>query len=101
MFLDGHIDIGAQWIHGEQGNVVFQMASAHNLVSDRRDTIGQFINSTFITSSGSEIKSNKLSEYLSLFYSLMEISPKDDLEKYMSLAELFQKRYYIVRFFEY
>lgn len=101
MFLDGHIDIGAQWIHGEQGNVVFQMASAHNLVSDRRDTIGQFINSTFITSSGSEIKSNKLSEYLSLFYSLMEISPKDALEKYMSLAELFQKRYYIVRFFEY
>lgn len=75
------------------------MASAHNLVSDQRNTIDQFINSTFITSSGSEIKSNKLSEYMRLFNSLLDISPKDDLEKYMSLAELFQKRYYIVLVF--
>lgn len=69
------------------------MASAHNLVSDRRDTIEKFTNSTFITSSGSEIKSNNLRQYLNIFNSLLNDSPKDDLEKYMSLAELFQKRY--------
>lgn len=86
--------MGAQWIHGEQGNVVFQIASAHNLVSHRRETMEQFMNSTFVTSSGHEIKSNSLREYLNVFNSLFDDSPKDDLERFMSLAELFQKRYY-------
>lgn len=91
-FLDGHIDIGAQWIHGEEGNVVFQLASAQNLVSDQRETIQQFTNSTFITSSGSEIKSNHLREYLNVAFSVLDDSPKDDLERFMSIGELFQKR---------
>lgn len=90
--LDGHIDIGAQWIHGEEGNVVFQLASAQNLVSDHRETIQQFTNSTFITSSGSEIKSNHLREYLNVAFSVLDDSPKDDLERFMSIGELFQKR---------
>jgi len=90
--LDGHIDLGAQWIHGEKGNVVFQMASARNLVSDRRETIQDFIKSTFITSSGSEIKCNHLREYLNIAFSVLDDSPKNDLEKFMSLGELFQKR---------
>jgi len=92
-FLDGHIELGAQWIHGEEGNVVFQMASAQNLVSDKRETIQQFTNSTFVTSSGLEIKSNQLREYLKVAYSVFDGSPKDDLERFMSLGELFQKRY--------
>lgn len=91
-FLDGYIDIGAQWIHGEEGNVVFEMASAKNLVSDRRETMQQFINSTFITSSGREIKSESLQEYLNIAYSVLDDSPNDDLERFMSLGELFQKR---------
>jgi len=70
------------------------MASDQNLVSDRRETIQQFTNSTFVTSSGSEIKSNRLREYLSVAYSVLDDSPKDDLEQFMSLGELFQKRYY-------
>jgi len=68
------------------------MASAQNLVSDRRETIQQFINSTFITSSGSEIKSNHLREYLNIAFSVLDDSPKNDLEKFMSIGELFQKR---------
>jgi len=68
------------------------MASAQNLVSDRRETIEQFTNSTFITSSGSEIKSNHLREYLNLAFSVLDDSPKNDLEKFMSIGELFQKR---------
>jgi len=90
--LDGHIDIGAQWIHGEEGNIVFQMAAAQDLVSDQRETIQQFKNSTFITSSGREIQSNHLREYLNVAYSVLDDIPKDDLERFMSLGELFQKR---------
>ncbi|XP_026805812.1 spermine oxidase-like isoform X1 [Rhopalosiphum maidis] len=91
-FGDGHIELGAQWIHGEEGNVVFQMATAQNLVSDKRETIQQFTNSTFVTSSGREIKSNHLREYINVAYSVLDDSPKDDLERFMSLGELFQKR---------
>jgi len=68
------------------------MASAQNLVSDKRETIQQFTNSTFVTSSGREIKSNHLREYINVAYSVLDDSPKDDLERFMSLGELFQKR---------
>lgn len=85
--------MGAQWIHGEEGNVVFQMASAQNLVSDRRETIQQFTNSRFITSSGNEIKCNHLREYVDIAFSIMDDSPKDNLERFMSFGELFHKRY--------
>lgn len=90
--LDGHIELGAQWIHGEEGNVVYDMASAQNLVSDRRETMQQFMNSTFVTSSGRTIKSDHLSKYIEVAYSVFDDSPKDDLERFMSLGELFQKR---------
>lgn len=69
------------------------MASSQNLVSDRKETMQQFINSTFITSSGREVKSNNLREYLKIAYSVLDDSPNDDLERFMSLGELFQKRY--------
>lgn len=78
------------------------MASSQNLVSDRRETMQQFINSTFITSSGREVKSNNLREYLKIAYSVLDDSPNDDLERFMSLGELFQKRYqlyYIISYF--
>lgn len=68
------------------------MASDKNLVSDRRETIEQFTHSTFVTSSGREIKSNHLREYLNIAYSVLDDSPKDDLERFMSLGELFLKR---------
>lgn len=71
---------------------MFQMASAQNLVSDKRESIQQFTNSTFVTSSGREIKSNHLREYINVAYSVLDDSPKDDLERFMSLGELFQKR---------
>lgn len=68
------------------------MASDHNLVSDKRETIQQFINSTFLKSSGGEIKSDHLREYLNIAHSVLDDSPKDDLEQFMSIGELFQKR---------
>lgn len=68
------------------------MASAQNLVSDRRETMQQFMNSTFVTSSGYEIKSDHLREYIKVAYSVFDDSPKDDLERFMSLGELFHKR---------
>lgn len=68
------------------------MASAQNLVSNKKETMQQFINSTFVMSSGREIKSNHLRDYLKVAYSVFDDSPKDDLERFMSLGELFQKR---------
>lgn len=71
---------------------MFQMASDRKLVSDKRETIQQFINSTFVTSSGRQIKSDHIREYMNIAYSVLDDSPKDDLERFMSLGELFQKR---------
>lgn len=68
------------------------MASAQNLASDQRETIQQFTNSTFVMSSGIEVKSKHLREYLNVAFSVLDDSPKDDLERFMSLGELFHKR---------
>jgi hypothetical protein len=31
---DGVVELGCQWVHGEEGNVVFSMASQHDLLMD-------------------------------------------------------------------
>ncbi|XP_050545415.1 spermine oxidase-like [Daktulosphaira vitifoliae] len=91
-FGDGHIDIGAQWIHGEEGNVVYQMASEKHLVSDFRDTMEDFMNSVFVTSTGQIIPIDLSSDFIKSSYSILDESPEDDLERFMSIGELFQKR---------
>ncbi|GLH03199.1 Protein anon-37Cs [Gryllus bimaculatus] len=50
-FADGIVDMGAQWVHGEEGNVVFQMANPRNLLTE---SITSLFDSTtvYVESSG-------------------------------------------------
>lgn len=62
-FASNVVDLGAQWVHGQKGNIVYQMVSGHNLldVTPPSDFVG------WLLSSESEkpndyIELNKISE---------------------------------------
>ncbi|EDV51935.1 protein anon-37Cs [Drosophila erecta] len=44
-FADSVIDLGAQWCHGEEGNVVYEKAKDLNLLGKTHDFVVQFIRS--------------------------------------------------------
>ncbi|CAH2002173.1 unnamed protein product [Acanthoscelides obtectus] len=48
-FGDGFVDLGAQWIHGEKGNIVYEMVKDLDLVSKSQNDYNSF---TFYLSTG-------------------------------------------------
>ena len=50
---DGYVEMGAEWIHGEVGNVVYGLASARNLA---RDAPSELLTEIFVRSNGEVIE---------------------------------------------
>jgi monoamine oxidase len=63
------LDMGAQWIHGEGGNVVYQMASKLNLT---KASIIDDDNYEFIKSNGDLVNKKIGQEQFNFFYTLTE-----------------------------
>ncbi|XP_001987499.2 spermine oxidase isoform X1 [Drosophila grimshawi] len=51
-FADNYVDLGAQWVHGQQNNVVYEMVGKHNLLES---TDGMFLHVDWIRSNGERI----------------------------------------------
>lgn len=72
------VDLGGQWVHGETGNVVFEMASKHNL-------LGLFSNwldpgkHNFVTGNGEMIPKDESNEAVMTYFNLTEV--KEEMEK--------------------
>lgn len=73
------MDLGAQWIHGEIGNVVYELASNQNLLS----SFSIFLDPTkhnFITSNGEVIPKDESNEALTIYFNIIN-NAKKNLEK--------------------
>lgn len=73
------VDLGAQWVHGEIGNVVFGLASKHNLLSSFSILIDP-AKHTFVTSNGEVIPKDENSEALTIYFNIVN-NAKENLEK--------------------
>lgn len=38
-FGESYVDIGAQWIHGHEGNIIYQLAKEHNMVDEENPSV--------------------------------------------------------------
>lgn len=85
-FADGLIDLGAQWCHGIDGNVVHQLAGSESFLETRMD----FSKMTFTRSNGTEIDDNVCAQ-------LMKVCDKilDDLkiEKRGNVDEILSQKF--------
>lgn len=69
------MDLGAQWVHGESGNIVFELASKHGLL----DTFNllDFNNHDFVTSNGELQPKDESTEALMVYFNILDESHEE------------------------
>jgi hypothetical protein len=89
---NGVVELGCQWVHGEEGNVVFSMASKHGLLMD--SLINYDIEKMVFIDSSGNIVNRKTSEELYGILDGIYSSSKTDLVNYTgSLGDYFSHKY--------
>lgn len=73
------VDLGAQWVHGESGNVVFDLASKHDLL-DSFSILFDTSKNNFVTINGEMIPKEESNEALMAYLNIMEQS-QEELQK--------------------
>lgn len=92
-FGENVVDLGAQWVHGEIGNVVFELASKHNLLSSFSILIDP-AKHTFVTGNGEVVPKDESSKALTIFFNIVD-NAKENLEKETgSFGNYFVREYY-------
>lgn len=83
---DGILEIGAQWIHGEEDNAVYKLASERNLTCDSTSFRGNL----YVRSSGEIIDENLTSKLHRIYRTTMlEMDVDDDLGSFANSGELY------------
>ncbi|XP_066992054.2 uncharacterized protein [Anabrus simplex] len=91
-FGEGVVDMGGHWVHGEKGNVVFNMANPLNLLGESVTAL--FDNSTiFVQSSGKFVDMETKSKVLSLMSEIEDESDEDLKTFHGSLGDYFTKEF--------
>lgn len=72
------VDLGAQWVHGEIGNVVFELASKHNLLSSFSKLIDP-AKHNFFTSNGEVVPKDESKEAITIYFNIIN-NAKEKLE---------------------
>ena len=67
---DGVIDIGGQWVHGEEGNIAFKLGNENDLLMDSMVGLGKEI--MFIEESGKVVDPGTAAKYLNVFDEITE-----------------------------
>lgn len=70
---DNVVELGAQWVHGERGNVVFNLAFPHKLL-DSSETLRDFNKQIFVTPKGKIIPQERSIELLKTYYDISDHS---------------------------
>ncbi|XP_014477867.1 PREDICTED: uncharacterized protein LOC106746142 isoform X2 [Dinoponera quadriceps] len=87
------VDLGAQWVHGETGNIVNEFASKHNLLG----SFCTFFNPSkheFFTISGEKIPKEESIEALTIYYNMMKEAPNELGETEGSFGDYFRENFY-------
>ncbi|XP_011688273.1 PREDICTED: polyamine oxidase-like [Wasmannia auropunctata] len=93
-FGENVVDLGAQWVHGQIGNVVFELASKHNLLSSfavQRD----FSKQEFVTINGEIMPREDNIKILTIFENILDkLNQTEFKEERKSLGDNFIREYY-------
>ncbi|XP_060518709.1 spermine oxidase-like [Cylas formicarius] len=90
-FGDAYVDLGAEYCHGEEGNVVYSMVKDLNVLVHPKPNV------TVLSSNGEEVNRTVVDKVLRLVYFLGGSQPDDetqkDCENALSLGECVDSRY--------
>jgi hypothetical protein len=75
---DGVVELGCQWVHGEEGNVVFSMASQHDLLTDSLVS-DDYERMVFIDSSGNIVNRETGEELFDILAGIYAASRTDSV----------------------
>lgn len=67
---DNVIDLGAQWVHGEEGNVVFELANPHNLLDDSDCNENGLFKNLFSDAQGKIIPPEQGAQAMNIYYKI-------------------------------
>ncbi|KAG7190621.1 hypothetical protein KM043_006707 [Ampulex compressa] len=70
-FSENVVDLGAQWVHGEEGNVVFGLASQYQVL-DSSKYFNDLAKHVFVTCNGEIIPKHESEELLKIYYNLSD-----------------------------
>ncbi|XP_015600936.1 peroxisomal N(1)-acetyl-spermine/spermidine oxidase-like [Cephus cinctus] len=88
-FADYWVDLGGQWVHGEEGNVVFQLAWPLDLLERSSN---RYLNSQLFVTNGTEI-SKQMGESIIEVYLRIAAEAKNDLKNRSgSIGVYFEQR---------
>ncbi|XP_076759373.1 peroxisomal N(1)-acetyl-spermine/spermidine oxidase [Xylocopa sonorina] len=91
-FSDNIVELGAQWVHGENENIVFDLASPHQLLASSK-CFNDIDSHVFVTAKGELLPKNESIEALKIYYDISEniTNTIHDAESY---GEYFVNRFY-------
>lgn len=82
------LELGAEWVHGERGNVSYNLASPHNLLGTSK-MLHDSLNWIFVDSGGQIVPRNESAQLLDLYHDI-SINLPDDLKDFKgSYGEFF------------
>ena len=90
------IELGAQWVHGEKGNVVFPLAAEAGEIRTDIETLestGLADNVATAYRDGSKISSEKMREFQQLMADVNDAAVRELIGWNKSLGEYFQFKY--------
>ncbi|KAJ9577372.1 hypothetical protein L9F63_006052, partial [Diploptera punctata] len=89
---DAVVDLGAQWVHGEEGNVVFNLAKQHNVLMET--ALGTLVGSNaYIDEEGRLIPASVADAYFKVYLEILDTA-ETQLHNYTgSLGDYFQQQY--------
>lgn len=73
-FADNVVDLGAQWVHGESGNVVYELASKHDLLGSFFSLLDASKHK-FVTINGEIIPEEESIEALTTYFTISDEGP--------------------------
>lgn len=84
------VDLGAQWVHGESGNVVFELASKHNLLGSLPNLLDP-TKHNFVTSKGEIISKDESNEAQTIYFNIIKNAQEELKEETGSFGNYFIK----------
>ncbi|KMR05319.1 peroxisomal n -acetyl-spermine spermidine oxidase [Lasius niger] len=89
-FGENVVDLGAQWVHGESGNVVFELASKHNLLGSLPNLLDP-TKYNFVTSKGEIITKDESNEALTIYFNITKNAQEELKEETGTFGNYFIK----------
>ncbi|XP_014205598.1 spermine oxidase-like isoform X2 [Copidosoma floridanum] len=92
-FSDNVVELGAQWCHGEVNNIVYKLASKHNLLASSKN-INDHTKHIFVNSLGEVLSQQETVEILRIYEKICDEEDEVDVEPGTSYGDYFTRVFY-------